>query len=120
MLLERSRSRAIRQTAPAGETAARTRGRSTDSFSRVEPQTRRSEGLAISDMPGPVDRYATFRCIGVATMPTVTMAEEFVEAVLGTNPTRIETRLLRVNTNTEEPATTILVGHGMVGYTDIQ
>lgn len=76
--------------------------------------------LRITDMPAPVSQFATFRCRGLSKMPTITMARHFVEAVLGTNPTRIETRLLRVNVDTTEPATSILVGHGMVGYTNLQ
>ncbi|MCG8422561.1 MAG: hypothetical protein MJE77_31990 [Proteobacteria bacterium] len=78
-------------------------------------------GVGPTDMPDPVSKYATFQCTGVPNTTSVTLTQEVLDAVLNTDPkpTRIETRLSRITADLTAPATTIVVGHSMVGYTDV-
>jgi hypothetical protein len=75
-------------------------------------------------MPDPVTQYATFQC-GFLLQDSARLPSGAVEAILSTDPTRVEVRVLRVagtvlqdseNANAE---TRILIGHGVVGHTDI-
>jgi hypothetical protein len=80
-----------------------------------------------TDMPGPTSRYAVFECRGAEGEQAITLPLAAMQAILDTEPTRIETKLLRVVRTDDvegDPArpgitTELLVGHGLVGYTDI-
>lgn len=67
--------------------------------------------------------YATFQCAFVAPDDaSATVPESAIQAILGTNPTRIETRVLRVVGVLPQDglnAGRILVGHGLVGHTTL-
>jgi hypothetical protein len=71
------------------------------------------------DMPAPVHKFATFSCNALSGT-SVTIKKEAWAAVLGTSPTRIETRVIRgkaklgATTNTN-----VVVGHSLVGYTNV-
>ncbi len=73
------------------------------------------------DMPPPVTKWAEFTCIGVHGTSSIEVASEDIAAILGTNPTRIRTQLVRavVDDRVSNEATTIRVGHGLVGFTDL-
>lgn len=72
-------------------------------------------------MPPATTEYATFQCAFLladeATMPSAA-----VQAILDTNPTRVEMRVLRVAGTLVEDGLNegrILVGHGLVGHTTL-
>ena len=69
-------------------------------------------------MPPPVTEYATFQC-GFPLGMSATIPEAAVEAILSTNPTRIETRVLVVagaQVMDGENVANVVVGHGLVGH----
>ncbi|RMH38650.1 MAG: hypothetical protein D6689_18990 [Deltaproteobacteria bacterium] len=82
-------------------------------------------GLPPNTMPAPTTKYARFRCSSPSgAANSVTIPAEAMAAILGTNPTRIETRVFRMGgtiagnadmTN----ATTVVAGHGHVGWTTV-
>jgi len=85
-------------------------------------------GLPSFMMPKPVagDEYTTFQCSFIG-MESGTIPQAAVEAILDTTPapTRIETRVFRVNgsataqgANAENPIN-VLVGHALVGHTTV-
>ena len=69
-------------------------------------------------MPDPVTQYAVFQCRGTPSAESLTVPKEAMAAVLGTSPSRVEVRLLRITADVQPP-TSVVVGHGLVGYTDI-
>jgi hypothetical protein len=78
-------------------------------------------GLPPFVMPDPVSKYATFQC---RSNPNVTEfqieAAEWAE-VLGIEPTRIQTNILRVTADLSSGvATSMAIGHGLVGFTDVE
>jgi hypothetical protein len=83
------------------------------------------EGLADYEMPAPTGTWATFQCgflLDVSTEGTI--SADAVAAILATNPTRIETRVLQMAGTQGEDGDqanpfTIVVGHGVVGHTTI-
>lgn len=80
-----------------------------------------------TDMPAPANRHAVFECRSAEGAQELTLPAAALQAILDTGPTRIETKLLRVVRTDDvegDPAkpgitTEILVGHGLVGYTDV-
>jgi len=80
--------------------------------------------LADYEMPDPTSSYATFRC----AFPLGTEGDiplDAINAILSTNPTRIETRVLivdgKIGEDTVNPLNgyAVVVGHGLVGHTDV-
>jgi hypothetical protein len=74
-------------------------------------------------MPDPVGTFATFQCAFLG-LQTGTIPEAAVEAILGTNPTRIQTQVIiaggTIASNPNgEAVTNILLGHAVVGFTDL-
>jgi hypothetical protein len=74
-------------------------------------------------MPAPETQYATFQCSILGD--SITLDAAALAAILGTNPTRIETRVIRAGVNfydsedNEANQVRILAGHGLVGFTSI-
>jgi hypothetical protein len=83
------------------------------------------EGLADYEMPTPTGTWTTFQCgflLDVSTEGTI--PADAVAAILATNPTRIETRILQMAGTQGEDGDqanpyTVVVGHGVVGHTTI-
>jgi hypothetical protein len=79
-------------------------------------------GLLPWDMPEPVTSRAAFACrMSLAATSLVIPADAWA-AVLGTSPTRIMTRAMRVTADLSSDtsgATNVFAGHGVVGYTDL-
>ncbi len=69
------------------------------------------------DMPPPVNQWASFQCLGSVNSDTVEIPTEIWQALLDTNPTRIETRVMRISAELSVPPTSIITGHGYVGWT---
>ena len=84
-----------------------------------------TNGLPDYIMPPPTTEYATFQCAFLLPNDTGTVPMEAVAAILSTNPTRIETRVLSVAGTilAEGPMDLnqlrVLVGHGVVGHTTV-
>ncbi len=79
------------------------------------------KGARDFEMPTPVTAYTTFQC-GFLLADEGTIPTDAVTAILSTNPTRIETRVLRVagaqvmeGPDLLNPGI-IVVGHGLVGH----
>ena len=78
-------------------------------------------GLPDFIMPDPVTEYATFQC-GFILGNGGTLMSDAVQAILDTNPTRVETRVLRIaGTQPMDGLNSgnLVVGHGLVGHTTI-
>jgi hypothetical protein len=79
-----------------------------------------TDGYPFFVLPPAVSQAASFQCTfpaGTATIPA-----EAMDAILSINPTRIETRVLRVNGNVSGDGTNnvnVVIGHGIVGWTDV-
>jgi len=73
-------------------------------------------------MPDPVTEYAEFQCAYLLS-DTATIPAAAVDAILSTDPTRVEVRVLRVAGTTLEDGELnhgqILIGHGVVGHTTL-
>ena len=70
-------------------------------------------------MPKAVKKFATFTCSST-TGKSVKITQAAWNAVLGTNPTRIETRVIKSQAKLDIiPGTNIVVGHSLVGWTDV-
>jgi hypothetical protein len=67
-------------------------------------------------MPAATGKFATFTCINLGKSATIN--KEAWAAVLATNPTRIETQILRVVAPSPSLNNTI-AGHGLIGYTTV-
>ena len=74
-------------------------------------------GLLEIDMPDPVNSWATFQCRSIGEDPIVLPAAA-IDAIMGTSPTRVETQVFRITADTTLPDTGLIVGHGLIGYTD--
>lgn len=74
--------------------------------------------LGPTEMPRAESAFATFQCRGTAGGSDVTLPADALAAVLSTSPTRIATQLVRVTTDLTKPQTTVMVGHGLMGFTD--
>lgn len=82
------------------------------------------------EMPDPVSKYATWQCSqvsfgGTATPPTVTIDATSLAAIMGTSPTRIQTTVANVAgdiaiASDQSTSTFVVIGHGVVGFTDPQ
>jgi hypothetical protein len=72
-------------------------------------------GLPGFVMPAPTDSYATFRCS--FTSDDVTIPADAMAAIMGTSPSRIETRIFKFNGSVGASGTLVVVGHGYVGWT---
>jgi hypothetical protein len=73
------------------------------------------------DMPAPIGTYATFECV-FPLADTVVVPADAVAAILSTEPTRVEMRVMRVAGTTLEHGVNegrILVGHALVGHTTL-
>lgn len=73
-----------------------------------------------TDMPDPVTSYATFTCTFIGEFSS-TIPQAAWQAVLDTNPTRIETRVLRLGAKTNvvpDHDINLVAGYGYVGFTD--
>lgn len=75
-------------------------------------------GLGAVQMPAPVSKYAVFQCRGSIAADSLTIPQDAVQAILDTNPNRVEIRLLRITADLSVPQTSVVVGHGLVGYSD--
>jgi hypothetical protein len=71
------------------------------------------------EMPKAVKKFATFTCSGVGKSATITKAAW--DAVLGTSPTRIETRVIKSKASLTAGGTKtrLVVGHSLIGWTDV-
>ncbi len=67
-------------------------------------------------MPDPVSTYATFQCSGIGA-ESITLDAGAMALILGTNPTRIQTSVTYANAELSG-ANTIVMSHGVVGFTD--
>lgn len=84
-------------------------------------------GAGATDMPKPTGKHAVFECRSAEDAQELTLPQAALQVILDTEPTRIEAKLLRVVREDDvegDPAnpgitTEILVGHGLVGYTDV-
>ncbi len=79
--------------------------------------------LAPYEMPNPVTQYATFTCTFIQGK-TGQIPNGAIAAILGTNPTRIETRVFRFGFALYQDADShntlnLVAGHGLVGHTDV-
>jgi hypothetical protein len=78
-----------------------------------------------TDMPKPTTRHAVFECRSTEGAQALILPQGALQKILDTEPTRIESRLLRVTLHVkDDPAnpginTKIFMGHGLVGYTDV-
>lgn len=71
-------------------------------------------------MPPAETQYATFTCRGEPGVDNFEIPSEIWDIVLGTSPTRIQTQVLRVTADLLSiPATSLVAGHGVVGWTDV-
>jgi hypothetical protein len=75
-------------------------------------------------MPDPVGSYATFRCVFSSPTNEATISAAAMAVILGTEPTRIETTVLRsVGSDNATPASDtavrVVVGHSHTGYTTV-
>jgi hypothetical protein len=74
-------------------------------------------------MPAPVDQYATFTCAFVS-VDVATLSVDMMKAILGTNPTRIQTSVGRyrgailMDTESGEWSVNVLQGHALLGWSD--
>lgn len=82
-------------------------------------------GLPDYVMPPPVTAYTTFQC-GFIIADSGTIPMDAVTQILATNPSRIETHVLRVagtsGADPNDPLNTsgnIVIGHGLVGHASI-
>lgn len=75
-------------------------------------------GMSPLAMPDPLTQYARFQCRGNPGSDSITLPQAALEAVLGSNPTRIETQLFRITADLTKPDSSVIVGHGFIGYTD--
>lgn len=77
------------------------------------------DGVGPTDMPAAQKSFATFRCT-VATVgaETLTLPLEGVQAILGTAPTRIETSIMHITADPNEPSPKV-AGHSLTGFTDV-
>lgn len=82
-------------------------------------------GNPISDataMPDPVTEYATFTCVFLG-QKSGTIPEAAITEILGTSPTRVETRVIYASGaivgEADGDITNILSGYGLVGHTDL-
>lgn len=75
-------------------------------------------GFDVLSMPAPVTKYAVFQCRGAVRENSVTIPRTAMEIILSTMPNRIETRLLRVTADLSQAPSSVVVGHGLVGYSD--
>lgn len=75
-------------------------------------------GLSPLAMPDPVTQWARFQCRGNPGLQSITLPQAALEAVLSSSPSRIETQLFRITADLSKPDTSIIVGHGFIGYTD--
>jgi len=66
-------------------------------------------------MPNPTGKFATMTCVFVGSSAKI--FKDAYAKVLSTNPTRMETRILRIHAPNPSLNNTI-AGHGFVGYTD--
>jgi len=75
-----------------------------------------------TDMPLAEGSYATFTCSALS-MDTITIPEAGIEAILGTNPTRVQVTVGRVAASLvpvpDQAETRVVVGHSLTGFTDI-
>lgn len=69
-----------------------------------------------TDMPKAVSKYATFQCSGIGE--TLTLDADAMALVLGTQPTRIQTSVTYANGELGRN-NTIIMSHGVVGFTDV-
>lgn len=77
-----------------------------------------TSGFDVLTMPDPVAKYAVFQCRGVLREDSITIPRAAMEIILSTLPNRIETRLLRVTADLSQVPSSVVVGHGLVGYSD--
>ncbi|HKE15316.1 MAG TPA: hypothetical protein VKB80_10645, partial [Kofleriaceae bacterium] len=95
-------------------------GRTTDGA--TPPADQDPLGVA---MPDPVGSFATFTC-GFAGMDQASITPEELEVILGTNPTRIQTTVVRAQVTLNATAasdsaeTRIIVGHSQTGFTTVE
>lgn len=79
-------------------------------------------GLAPWAMPTPSTTWARFKCRASLGATSIALPAAAWAAVLGTSPTRIQTRASRVTADlSTDPSgvTSVVAGHGFVGYTDL-
>jgi hypothetical protein len=105
--------------ATAGLQVIAVSGRTTDAL-LPNPPTAEVPPFAMPPVSATRTSYATFQCTFFETAPagsnsfTATMPQAAVEAILSTNPTRIETRVFRFSAS--QTGANVLVGHGVVGH----
>jgi len=87
------------------------------------------DGLDPSDpMPDPVTQYATFQCSffeGADPPFSGTLTADAMAAILGTNPTRIQTSVGRykgslISAEDGTSSVVVLQGHSFLGWTDVE
>jgi hypothetical protein len=66
-------------------------------------------------MPAPTGKFATMTCVFTGTSAKIFKGA--YDKVLSTNPTRMETRILRIHAPLPSQ-NNVVSGHGFVGYTD--
>ena len=70
-------------------------------------------------MPKPVHKFASFTC-NATNGKSVKISKAAWDAVLGTSPTRIETRVIKSRAGLSVvPGTNVVIGHSLVGWTDV-
>jgi hypothetical protein len=105
--------------ATAGLQVIAVSGRTTDAI-LPNPPTQQVPPFFMPPVSATRVSYATFQCTFFETAPagsnsfTATMPQAAVEAILSTNPTRIETRVFRFSAS--QAGANVLVGHGVVGH----
>lgn len=73
---------------------------------------------SFAEMPDPVTQYARFQCSGIG-QKAITIPAAAVALINGTGHTRIQTSVTFVNAEIAGK-TNVVVGHGVLGFTDAQ
>ena len=98
-------------------------GRTTD-----RPLPSPSEDPTGTQMPSPMARYATFTCIYEVSdeQNEARIPAEALDVILGTDPTRIETTVLRAQavpdatSDSAAAAISLFIGHSLTGFTTVE
>jgi hypothetical protein len=75
-------------------------------------------GTSPIDMPDPVDSWARFQC-RILSNADMVITQAAIETIMSTNPTRVETQMFRITADVGHTDTSIIAGHGLIGYTDV-
>ncbi len=75
-------------------------------------------GASFSDMPEPKDKFVRFQCTGL-NLKSITIPSAAVDLINSTGHTRIQTSVTYASAQIS-PAASVVVGQGVIGFTDAQ